>query len=471
MAKFREYNQKQGMFLTLIPDELLETTHPAKIVDIIVEKLNLDKIYAYYKEKGNIAYHPKMMIKILFYGYQQGLFSGRKVENNLKLKADFIFLSGGEIPDFRTLNLFRVRHKEELPDLFSQIVLMCNELGMIDLKYFAVDGQKIQGNASFRKNYNKKRLKKTYDKIRNGIKKLLEKEITEDFTEETQKKRVSILENKIEKLDQLQKELESLNDEDVSINMTDKDAKIMKHKDRKSVPSYNHQSGVDEKYGITVCVQTTQANDKPEDLFNILDKIENTMGQKVKNALGDCGFADYEHLEKMENEREEEFYVPDKLFSSSKKDNTEKKYYNKKRFKKNNDGNYYCVDDKKMYVKSIRNFEDGHTETIYVCKDCVNCKLRGKCTKSQARTITIDSREPYREIMREKLKSDKGREIYMKRQGIVEVGHGNDQKNKGWKQHYLRGLNKCSLEFMLIRIGSNLSKIIKYKAMEMLSLT
>ena len=72
--------------------------------------------------------------------------------------------------------------------------------------------------------------------------------------------------------------------------------------------------------------------------------------------------------------------------------------------------------------------------------------------------------------MREKLRQDKGREIYMRRQAIVECPHGNDQKNRGWTQHYLRGLKKAGLEFLLIRIASNLDKIINYRASEVLTM-
>ena len=84
------------------------------------------------------------------------------------------------------------------------------------------------------------------------------------------------------------------------------------------------------------------------------------------------------------------------------------------------------------------------------------------------RTLQIDTREPYRQEMREKLRSDEGREICMKRQGVVEPGHGDDQRNRKWKQHHLRGLEKATAEFVLVRIAENLGKIIKYKSDELL---
>ena len=73
MSNFKEYNQEQGIFRPIIPNDLLEPDHPARIVDRVVEYLNLDAIYDDYKEEGNPAYHPKMMLKVLFYSYQCGL--------------------------------------------------------------------------------------------------------------------------------------------------------------------------------------------------------------------------------------------------------------------------------------------------------------------------------------------------------------------------------------------------------------
>jgi transposase len=470
MSNFKEYNQKQGMFMPFIPDELLEETHSAKIINVIVEKLNLNLMIDYYSKEGQASYHPRMMTKVLFYGYQQGIFSGRKLEKSLQVRADFIYLSGGQVPDFRTLNLFRIRHKEALVDIFAQIVILCDKLGMIDFKNLTVDGQNIRANANFRKSYNKNRLKKTLEKTKTGIEKLLSKEINDDFTEEIKNKRLLKLNKKQKELDELQKELELILDENTNLNQTDKDAKILKHKDRTSSPSYNHQSAVDDSYGVTAAVQTRQKSDCSDDLFSILEKAEENTGKKHENVLADSGFSDYEALEKMEKEHQQNFFVPDKHLESSERDNKDKNKFNAEKFKLSADGNYHCPAGKIMYEKRKNCFADGHFTTVYECRECENCSLKNRCTSAKFRTIHIDSRQKYRNIMRKKLKTDKGREIYMKRQHVAEAGHGNDQKNMGWRQHYLRGLSKASLEFMLLRIGSNISKIIKYKADKVLAM-
>jgi hypothetical protein len=73
--------------------------------------------------------------------------------------------------------------------------------------------------------------------------------------------------------------------------------------------------------------------------------------------------------------------------------------------------------------------------------------------------------------MRAKLRSDYGRETYMKRQGIVEPVHGDDQMNKGWRQHHLRGKAKATAEFLLVRIATNLGKIVRYRPMRLMALS
>ena len=153
----------------------------------------------------------------------------------------------------------------------------------------------------------------------------------------------------------------------------------------------------------------------------------------------------------------------DNLFESSQKDDTEKVKYESSRFKRELDGGLTCPEGHDMKVKTVNKF-DAHHVTVYEGTACGSCTVREKCTKGKKRTVSIDSREPYRDIMREKLKTTKGCETYRIRQWLVEAPHGHDQKNLGWTQHHLRNLKKASLEFLLIRIGANLGKISRYRS-------
>jgi transposase len=169
MPVFKEYDQGQGVFRAIRPNELLEPDHPARVIDKVVEMLDLSEVYADYPEEGNPAYHPQMMMKVLFYAYYCGLMSSRKIWDGLKGRADFIFLSGDQVPDFRTINAFRTRHMNVLPQLFAQIVMICIRLDMVDFQHLAIDGQKIKANANYRRSKNMKRTRQSYQRVKEAI--------------------------------------------------------------------------------------------------------------------------------------------------------------------------------------------------------------------------------------------------------------------------------------------------------------
>jgi hypothetical protein len=252
------------------------------------------------------------------------------------------------------------------------------------------------------------------------------------------------------------------------VNIVDEDAKMMTHKDRKIVPSYNHQSAVDGAYGITCAVASTQSGDKPEDLFGLVDAATKNAGSNFENVLADSGFCDYERLEKMETERDETYHVPDRRQEVTESGETAKGDYDKSRFVMGEDGTMICPAGETMRVQTTTRHEDGHTVTIFVGTGCATCPAREQCTKSKdgKRRVTYDSREPFRDVMRGRLGNEEGREAYRKRQGIVEPAHGHDQKNIGWRQHLLRGLRKARAEFMLLRLAQNIGKIARHKAAE-----
>ena len=464
---FRAYDQTQSFFITVTKDKFLDANHPAAIIDTIIERLDLEDLYTYYSHEGNQPYHPKMMLKILFYGYYTGIMSCRTIWDSVINRSDFMYLAAGQVPNFRTINDFRLRHLKDLPGLFTQIVLLCKELDMLDFEHMALDGQKIQANANYKKSKNLKGIKKEYEKIKEGLEKLLEKEVNEYFTTDTKDKRITTLAKRLDKLEIFQKQLEALNDEEKRINMVDSDAPIMTHKDGQKIPSYSHQSGRDSKYGVATAAQTTQNNDLPKDLLPLVDQsIENT-GEKHNKITGDCGFCDYDILQKVEDEREEEFYIPDRRFSASQKEGKGK--FSIEKFEKGADGVYTCPAGNPMEYQRTLTFEDGHTVDVYQGTACTGCSLKKRCTNGKKRNITLDSRIPYRDIMRAKLKSEEGREIYMKRQGLIEPVHGDDQKNKGWIQHHLRGFEKASAEFVLMRIATNLALLVKHRGKEILA--
>lgn len=126
------------------------------------------------------------MTKVLFYAYCRGVFSSRKIATHLFEDVSFIVLAGGEKPDFRTVNEFWRRHIKSLPGIFVQIIQLCEKAGLVSLKHVALDGTKINANASKHKAMSYDRMKTEEKKLEKEIKKLLEKANHIDLKEDKQ---------------------------------------------------------------------------------------------------------------------------------------------------------------------------------------------------------------------------------------------------------------------------------------------
>ena len=130
----------------------------------VVSALDLDAIYASYREKdgrGQAAYAPEMVVRLLLYGYATGVYSSRKIETRTYEDVAFRYLSGDQHPDHATLAEFRKRHLKALAGLFTQALLLCAKAGLVKLGHVAIDGTKIKANASKHKAMSYKRMTET----------------------------------------------------------------------------------------------------------------------------------------------------------------------------------------------------------------------------------------------------------------------------------------------------------------------
>jgi transposase len=189
---------------------------------------------------------------------------------------------------------------------------------MLGFEHLAIDGQKIHANANFRQSLNEDGLKKRYKSMKNGIQKILEQEISEDFTDEMKESRLKTLRRKQKEAEDFLGKLKAVQDniedekekEKLRLNMTDPEARVMKHKDGRKLPSYNHQSAVDDKYGITVAVQTETHPDRAENVLELANQARENTGRFFENVTADSAFCSFEILEEVTG-RPEEFYIPD----------------------------------------------------------------------------------------------------------------------------------------------------------------
>jgi transposase len=148
-AKFKPYSRQQIPLLPATYEDKIPANHPVRIVDVVVEKIDLRKLYSTYKGGGTSSHNPKMLLKAIIYAYITNTYSSRKIEEAIKSDVRFIWLCGNCEPDHNTINRFRgEKVSEVLKDIFKQLVLLLAEEGLVSLKDAYVDGTKIEANAN-----------------------------------------------------------------------------------------------------------------------------------------------------------------------------------------------------------------------------------------------------------------------------------------------------------------------------------
>lgn len=470
--KFKPYQQNQSTLLPQSIAELIEEDHIVRGLDSIIESLDLNDLYRSYSEEGQPAYHPKVLIKILIYGYSIGIRSSRKLAERIRSDVTFMYLSGMQKPNFRTISDFRLNKRKHIEGCFEQVLLICKQLGMFSLGHISIDGSKIKANASKKKMKNQEELC-GYEK---EIKKILDQaEETDNQEDEEYGKEKSgyempeelkIKEKLIEKIKQAKEKLKETNQK--RINLTDSDASFMKMSNGGIEVSYNSQLAVDSDNQIITAYDVSKQTNDNYLFADIYEKvIENTI-EKPKEVSADAGYYSgqtYLYIEKNDIDA----YLPDSRleYESDSDGNEVTGKYDRRNFKKA-EGNdeYICSEDRRLqYFKSSS--RNGVRFRIYKGKECVACQRSKECIThagSKYRQIQIYENDQFKKIMRQKLLSSEGRRRYNKRLATVEPVFAQIKYIMGFRRFLLRGADKVKTEFSIVCTAYNIKKILKYRS-------
>lgn len=488
----------------LFPSNLLDripANHPVLIVNQVVDSLNLDKLLSSYSSRGASSYHPRMMLKVLFYAYLCNIYSCRKIAKALQENIYLMWLSGDSRPDFRTINRFRGEGlKEDIKDLFIQIVFLLQEAGYVSLDVQYIDGTKIESASNkytfvWRGSVEKYKAK-LEGKIRSVLS-LVDKHIEQDKEAEkiedsfkaidSDLLRLKVQElnsrlnkmNKIERkqvqqlqddyLPRLQKyenQLEKLGDRN-SYSKTDEDATFMRMKEDhmkngQLKPAYNVQVSTENQFVTNVGIYQ-RAGDTAT-LPPFLDDFQASYNKQPKTVIADAGYGSEQNYEVMED-KGIEAYVKYNYFHKEQKRAWKKDpfavqnlFYNKQK------DFFICPMGQKIInigtKKSKSNLGYTSTQTRYQAQNCEACPLRGLCHKSKTdRIIEINYKlQYYKQKARERLLSEQG--IYHRGKRCIEpeAVFAQIKSNNKFNRFTLRGLEKVKLEFILVAIAHNLKK-------------
>jgi transposase len=172
---FKPYTQAQPSLIPPSWEELIPAEHVVRVVNRAIDQIDLEPLLKQYKGGGTSSYHPRMMLKVLVYAYTQRIYSSRQIAKALRENVNFIWLSGGNRPDFRTINGFRgEKMKGVIEEVFTSVLGLLIEEGYVKLENYFVDGSKVEANANRHKVVWAKSRAKYQERLRQKVKQLLE---------------------------------------------------------------------------------------------------------------------------------------------------------------------------------------------------------------------------------------------------------------------------------------------------------
>ena len=510
MAKlhFRPYIPNQTVLFPQRIDENIAADDPVRIVNAVVDNLNLDNFKKLYKETGRSAYHPKMMLKVIIYAYMNNIYSCRKIEKLLLRDIHYIWLAGHEHPDFITINRFRNRVKEEINNVFTQLVLVLADKGFISLDVEYIDGTKIESKANkytfvWRKTVEKNRAR-LLNKIRILLEQVDEAIVQENSAKDTsveltpsmlsnivdelkevlehqpatqdkeqkkalreKKKQVRELEGYRDKLMEYDNHLEVLGERN-SYSKTDPDATFMRMKEDamkngQTKPGYNLQTGTENQFIIDF-----RLFPNPTDTLTLIPffhSFQRRYNRLPVIGVADSGYGSEENYRFMQENGIEAFVKYNYFHKEQRPRYTPNPFHAESLHYNAGEDYYVCPMGQHMNRIGTRRDKTASgyiTESArYKAQRCEGCPLRGSCFKAQGnRIIEVNHRlNQYKRQARERLLSEEGIRHRGRRCIEPEAVFGQMKYNMAYRRFRHVGEDKVKMDFAFFAIAFNIKKM------------
>ena len=500
---FKDYDSQQMLLLPPDLSELIPASHPVRIIQRVIDGLDLAPLLKQYKGGGSSSYHPRMLLKVLVYGYLENVYSSRKLEAAVQQNIHFMWLSGMSRPDHNTINRFRSdRLKGVFKQLFGQVVQLLVEQGVVNIKQAYLDGTKIEANAN-RYTFvwgkaiktNKSKIKQQLDELWEYAEGLAKAELADSSPTSYEALEPEQVEAAIDKLNEVlkdkpankkvsqklsygkknwpdklraYKEKEKLLAHRGSYSKTDPDATFMRMKEDhmkngQLKPGYNLQISTNEQFILNYTIhQTTTDYSTLEPHLNQFYDLYHLLPQELCADAGYGSEENYELLKKKEIEGYVKFNYFHKEQTKKWKEDAFKPanlYYNPEQ------DCYYCPMGQPMKPigQHKRTTSTGFQQTItrYQAKNCKGCPLQGSCHGQKTnRIIEVNHNlNAHKQIMRERLNSEKGLRHRSNRPQDVEAVFGAIKANRNFRRFLLRGIEKVEIEAGLLAMAHNIKKM------------
>ena len=503
MAKLaiKSDNRKQNLLLPPSLDELVPENHMVRVVDAVIDRLDISDILSTYRGGGNSAFNPKMMLKVLVFAYLSNVYSSRRIEELLKRDIYFMWLAGMKRPDFRTINYYRgKRLKVGFDTVFTQVVRLLHEEGFVSLKVQYIDGTKIESVANkytfvWRGSVEKydARLKAKTEALLRQIEQNhaienQENPVPEELTAEEVTKRVERIKEKVDadnlgkeerkalkqietdsvpRMNRYREQLETMGSRN-SYSKTDPDATFMRMKEDAMLngqlkPGYNVQISTENQF-----ITNFGIYQRPTDTLTMISYLESfkaRYGMQSEEIVADSGYGSEENYEYMFSNGMTP-YVKYNMFHVE-----QRRGYRNNPFRVSNlfynpdDDFYVCPMGQKLkFIRQEKRYTaSGYQQTVSVYRACrcEGCPLRGQCHKSKRdRQIEVNhTLDDYKARARELLTSEQGIKHRSNRPIEPEAVFGQIKECGRFRRLRLKGLTGAKIDFGLKALAHNLRKL------------
>ena len=503
MAKYKPYNYSQRVMIPVsLENQLAPGTLEFAIHTLVEDRMNTSVFDDRYNndETGRWAYDPKVLLKVVLFGYSRGLISSRKMERACHENITFMALTCGQCPDHSTIAAFVSSMKDEILPLFRDVLLVCQESHLLGGTLFALDGSKVPSNASKEWSGKISDLKRKKEKIEQKVKELLRHQIEvdrkgeeertgEEFGLRSREEQVERLKKKIGRIKRFLKEHEARlgrNGKEVKSNVTDNESANMMTS-HGTVQGYNGQALVDSKHQIIVHAEAFGEGQDHYHIAPIMGEAKVNMEAlgyesdyfEGKKLVADSNYSSPANLSRCKEERLDA-YIPDIRFRTrDARFGTQERWRSRRtkrfiledfQYQKETD-EYVCPNGKPLRSTRKRMIVNKVIYRKYRAdrKDCMHCPLKNRCIKGGSlitgRNLSVPiAATPGNLIkeMAEKIDTERGRNIYHQRIAIAEPVFANIKYGKGMNRFTLRGKIKVNIQWILYCMVHNIGKILRF---------
>jgi transposase len=462
---FKEYDRKQDYLLPPSLQDFIPADDPVHVIAEAVELLDLSSLYSQYSSLGQNAYHPKMLLAVLFYAYSQGVFSSRQIARQLKYDVRYMYLAGMQTPDFRTIADFRKNHRELFKTYFQQLIQLCRKAGLLPLRAVAIDGSKIQAAASDRRFVSRAELAQRLDLTEAEIEQLVQAAEAADVSED-KTANPDLLSPQLQDLRDIQQRLLeaqahlTADKKQQQVNLTDPDCRAQKGVGA----GYNAQLAVDCDSQLIVGSDVVSDTNDRKQLIPMITEVETATDSEgqAKEIMADAGFASAAALAQLENQPHLDAYVPTQAQKQRQKHLSSKhtSAFDKSHFDYDiQQRACTCPQGQPMRVLRQGVNKSGQPYINFVGTACPDCPVQRQCTKVKYRNLVVLLADPLLAKMKVKMNTAKGKQAMQLRRQTVEPVFGILKEQLGFRRFHLRGLDQVKGEFALLCTAFNLKKL------------